>query len=330
MFEKLAKLLERLLPLLPFYPKWAQIIFTVTLALVLVSIFMLLVLYPLASRIRGRTQLTDDVRTAVQKDVAEVQTIFNDVALALSDLNTSIVLLRVDLLGYTTRNPKFEKHLEKYLDYSLPENLKSDALGFTSSLTKLRDALGRVQGDNLARVCWIKAIGAHSSNSLAYVQSQLESRGFSRSEASVPISDIPLILQFLSLAPRKLQSLTFRPLIDAILGTNLADAVGKPYRHEALRVFVFGGNLIAALGEDKVHVPLGAAILSDIYQSIPDAAILREALKEKYAPYSTGIELMQFAFAPEQSVSSDYRLAVDELRKRQDLLVLDTSPQKIS
>ena len=67
--------------------------------------------------------------------------------------------------------------------------------------------------------------------------------------------------------------------VTAILQTNLADAVGKPYNHESPRTFVFGGNLIATAGGDKVHVPLGAAILFDIYQSIPDAASLRDTLR---------------------------------------------------
>lgn len=168
------------------------------------------------------------------------------------------------------------------------------------------------------------AVAAHTLNSLAYIQSQLEGRGFSRSQVSVPISDIPLILQFLSLAPRELQSLTFEPLVTAILQTNLADGVGKPYNHEALRTFVFRGNLIATAGGDKVHVPLGAAILFDIYQSIPDTASLRDALREKYAAYSGRIESMQLELVPEQFVSSDFRFAVEELRKRQDVLVLDT------
>jgi len=100
--------------------------------------------------------------------------------------------------------------------------------------------------------------------------------------------------------------------------------VGKPYNHEAPRTFVFGGNLIATAGGDKVHVPLGAAILFDIYRSIPDAASLRDELRQKYAAYSGRIESMQLALVPEQFVSSDFRFAVEELRKRQDVLVLDT------
>ena len=95
----------------------------------------------------------------------------------------------------------------------------------------------------------------------------------------------------------------------------------KPYNHEALRTFVFGGNLIATAGGDKVHVPLGAAILFDIYQSIPDAASLRDALREKYAAYSGRIESLQLGLVPEQFVSSDFRFAVEELRRRQDVLV---------
>ena len=86
----------------------------------------------------------------------------------------------------------------------------------------------------------------------------------------------------------------------------------------------FAANLIATAGGDKVHVPLGAAILFDIYQSIPDAASLRDALREKYAAYSGRIESMQLALVPEQFVSSDFRFAVAEQRKRQDVLVLDT------
>jgi hypothetical protein len=84
---------------------------------------------------------------------------------------------------------------------------------------------------------------------------------------------------------------------------------------------VFRGNLIATAGGDKVHVPFGAAILFDIYQSIPDTASLRDALREKYAAYSGRIESMQLALVPEQF---DFRFAVEELRKRQDVLVLDT------
>ena len=63
---------------------------------------------------------------------------------------------------------------------------------------------------------------------------------------------------------------------------------------------------------------------SDRLVSIPDAASLRDALREKYAAYSGRIESMQLALVREQFVSSDFRFAVEELGKRQDVLVLDT------
>jgi hypothetical protein len=328
MFEKLVRLVGRLLPLLLFYPTWARGIFIITLTLVLVSVFLLLVLYPKALDTREKTLPPPEVRTAIQNDAAEARAIFNDLGLALSGLNTAFVQLWEDLLHYTTANPS----VEAYLNNDVPKELKDDVLSFTAALAKLRGTLERVQKDDLARTCWLKAILAHSPNSLAYVKTELRSRGFSETEASVPISDIPLILQFLSLAPTKLQSFKFGPLIEAILETNLADspAVGKPYKNEALRIFVFGGNLIAQLnlpgktGKQKlVLVPLGAAILSDIYQCLPDSTILHDALKEKYAKYSAAIDLMQFEFVPQQAVGSDFRFAVEELGKRRDLLVLD-------
>ena len=49
------KWLEQLIPLLPFYPRWLQVLFYVAIGLLLVSIFFLLVLYSSASDKRKQT-----------------------------------------------------------------------------------------------------------------------------------------------------------------------------------------------------------------------------------------------------------------------------------
>lgn len=51
--EKLLKYLDLLLPILPFYPRWAQTVFVLTFALVLSSMFIFIVLYPSASKMKS-------------------------------------------------------------------------------------------------------------------------------------------------------------------------------------------------------------------------------------------------------------------------------------
>jgi hypothetical protein len=47
--EKIIKFFEQLLPLVTFYPKWAQVIFLLSFILVLISVLLFVVLYPSAS-----------------------------------------------------------------------------------------------------------------------------------------------------------------------------------------------------------------------------------------------------------------------------------------
>lgn len=52
--QKLLKLIEQIVPLLAFYPHWAQFVFFVTFALLLFSIFLFVVLYPSAATKRNQ------------------------------------------------------------------------------------------------------------------------------------------------------------------------------------------------------------------------------------------------------------------------------------
>ncbi|MGA2986984.1 MAG: hypothetical protein ABSG32_24565 [Terriglobia bacterium] len=330
--DKVLELLGRLFPLLPYYPRWIRALAGLTLAIVLILIFLLAVWYSNAAHAR---EWKTEVSPRVEEEAAAAQQVFSQLGGALSALHTSTIQLRYDLLAYTKTLPDLRQYLQKnpkFLEKDLTETLKQDSERFLEDLGRLRDALKAVQMNGVTQNCWLRSMAA-SDGALAYVARQLTDRGFSNEEVAVQISNIPQILDFLSLAPRAshLGGLKFGSLIAATLETNSADikSVGKPYNNEALRVFVFEGNLVASIereipDEKKiVLVPIGAAILFDMFNSIPNGQSLCNVLSEKDGTFSDEIKKMPVRFDRDETVSKDFRFAVASLEKRRDVLVLD-------
>lgn len=66
--EKFLKMVEQLLPLLTFYPRWTQVIFVLSFVLVLVSIFLFIILYPSASNKKRETSISKEEISSKQQD----------------------------------------------------------------------------------------------------------------------------------------------------------------------------------------------------------------------------------------------------------------------
>ena len=203
---------------------------------------------------------------------------------------------------------------------------------FLGDVDRLRSALNALQTDNVVQDSWRRSKTARDG-ALAYTEQQLIAKGFNEKQVAVPITNIPQILDFLSLAsrPTHLGGLKIGPLIEAVLATNTADtpSVGKPYNNEALRVLVFEGNLLAKLElrppdqKEILLVPIGAAILVDMFNSIPDSQTLRDVLSKGNESFSSEIRKMPLDFDHDRTVSDDFRFAAESLDKRRDVLVLD-------
>jgi len=330
--DKVFELLGRIFPLLQYYPRWMRAVTAVTFALILLTVFLLALGYSSAAQMRDwETQ----IGPVIEKQAETVEQLFSQLGSALSALHTSGIQLRFDLLAFTKGLPDLSQYMRQnphFLEKKTSAPLREDTLRFLEDLGRLREALKSVQADPMAQDCWLRS-NAANNGALAYLGQQLTDRGFDRGAVSVQISKIPQILQFLSLAPSNshLGGLKFDPLITAILATNIAEtsSVGKPYQNEALRVLVFEGNLIASLNSGTpdqgkmVLASIGAAILLDIFNSIPDGQILRDVLTERNNKYSGQIAKMPVRFDRDGTVSNDFKFAAESLSKRLDVLVLD-------
>jgi hypothetical protein len=334
--EKLWNLIEKILPLLAFYPGWARAIFLTTFGFVLLSVFLFISLYPSAKRLDNASIVEEppsDVRISIEQTDNSITKLYADLGFGLSDLYTSSTSLRLHLLSYTEARP----NIQQYTEDKIPQDLQADVQEVIVSLDKVRAALVAINQDSLATEAWSKARRVHKATALEGLKASLMLAGFSESESSISGSDIPALAQFLSLASQKLKAFTFAYPLSAVLATNSADieAVGKAYDNASLRSLIFTGNLIFAFvapapgkkGE-TIIASWGSAILLDVYKSIPDAPVLREVVKSKYDRYAKYLDAHQFGLKSDRLVSADLTNAMNELEKRKDLLFLELPDYK--
>jgi hypothetical protein len=323
--EKVFELLGKIMPLMRYYPRWAQILFGSTMAFMLVSVFIALVKYSSAEERRSSCDPPPEVKTAIETQLSQSMGLYKELGLSLSNWYTSVISLRIHLRQYMESNP----NVQRYLKRPLPANLQMDAELTRLNFEKLRSALSAIHQNDFANRCW--TAGSANAKKLQEIKQGLMARGFSEAEASIPISDIPYVMQFLALASQKLQDRTFEPLLQAVLTTNSADnpSVGRNIKNENLRMLLVGGNLLFGLVKkgDKgelLIVSWGTAMISDIYRALPNASVCQMQLELAYPRYECYVKNLSPSYPkPESFVDQDFNSAIEDLEKRHDLLIFE-------
>jgi hypothetical protein len=337
--ETLLNLIEKIVPLASFYPRWAQVLFLFTFALSLGSFSAFVVLYPVASRgkhdaetAEAAKQLSTEALQVIESDLKDIDALSADLGLALSSYYASGIALRLDLLDYTTKYPDIQTYVEK----PLTANLREDVQDVIDKLGTLQAALSAIQRNRFAAACWNRATIKLPNGALTRVREDLLQQGFTESEATIEGSDISGLLQFFALAERRLRQFTFGPILTAVLATNSADikGVGQGYDNAALRSLVFSGNLIFVFmtqskkdPQASLVVSWGTAIMIDIFAAIPTEQIVQEELSARYPESSSAIQKLQLRLTPNSGVGADFRMATAELGKRPGLLFLELPPR---
>jgi hypothetical protein len=335
--ERFLKLVQQLVPLIAFYPSWAQLLFLTTFSLFLASTLTFVVFYsPAAARKEAAdaaSNLPPDVRQEIGKSLTSLSTLEAELGLSLANYYSSAVSLRLHLLDYTLAHPD----IQSYLSSPLTDPLKEDVKGTIQAIEDLRKALAAIQKDEFAAACWRRAGASADVNALRRIRDELLKRGFSASDATIEIADLPNVTQFLSFATKRLAGFSFKPLLEAVLATNAADieGVGMSYDHAALRSFVFSGNLIftsivVSKGEPKRDfvVSWGSAMLLDVFRAMPTASSVRAELQARHPAHRAALESFPIGLDRDAQVGSDFRTAVSELEKRPGLLFLELPPGK--
>jgi hypothetical protein len=326
--EKIVELLGKLLPLLRYYPRWSQILFAAALALLLVCVFVAVVGYSTASKERASCEPPGEVTSSIEHQVSQSQQLYKQLGISLSNWYVSVISLRSDLLQYTEAHPE----VRTYVEQPLPADLQGDEDLVIANFGKVRDALMAVHNDDFAARCW-QAGAATNAGFLASVRTSLMNRGYSESEASVQAANIPYLSQFFSLAAQRLSNHKFGPLLQAVLTTDSADiaAVGKNINNENLRTFLIGGNLLFGFVQPKKDGSIliaswGTAMISDIFKSTPDAKVVRAQLESAHPEHRCYVKGLPLNIDRNSLVDEAFAGAIQDLEKRQDLLVFEIPP----
>jgi hypothetical protein len=323
--DKLFSFFGKFLSVLPYYPRWALFVFAVSVALLLTSVCVAAVLYFPAAKQQESCEPPSEVRTTIDNQLKGLVEIYQDLGLSLSGWYSSVITFRSHLLAYTQANPDVQQYLQK----PLPDDLRRDEEQVVLALDRLKSSLMAVHRQDLAVRSW-RAAAEKRSSSLQYVRDELISRGFSDTEATVNVGDIPYLAQFLSVAASKLSSHTFLVPLTAVLSTNSADipAVGKSINNENLRTFLIGGNLLFGFTRPDnkggvLIVAWGAAMIADIFRAIPDSDVLRAQLEQIHPKHQCYARNLKVDFTQDWLIDQGLNTAIRDLDKRSDLLVFD-------
>src|SRR5690349_17644446 len=112
--DKIIDALGKLLPLVSYFPRWAQIVLSLSFASVLASAMVFVTMYPAAARAKAEAEagrsLPPDVRARAEADVKEATGLYGNLGLALSDYYAAATALRVHLLDHTKAHPNVQSY----------------------------------------------------------------------------------------------------------------------------------------------------------------------------------------------------------------------------
>jgi len=330
--DKLLMVVQSVMPLVAFYPRWAQMLFLAAFTSVLGSVFVFVLLFSSASKQKADAdsalQLPDQLRRQIDADLASASTAFADLGLALSNYYASAMALRLRVLDHTTAHPD----VALYIDDPLTPPLREAAEDVIRTLEALHSAVSSIQRTEFAAACWRRGAASSAVTSLRRVRDRLVAFGFSEREATLDVTDIPNVAQFVAVAVARLRPLTFAPLLTAVLSTNSADieGVGQQYDDAGLRSLVFAGNLLFGFVDRSRQDPtrqfvasFGSAMLADMAHIMPDSTTIKAELGSRNPQYVRAIDAVRISIEPANLISGDFRLAVAALQKRPGLLFLE-------
>ncbi|HEX4665173.1 MAG TPA: hypothetical protein VH207_01130, partial [Chthoniobacterales bacterium] len=155
-FEKLLNLV----PLIAYYPRWAQVLFVATFGSLTASLFVFVILYAHASQVKEaletakpKKEIPVHIQQSINEDIRSGSTLFSDLGLALTDYYSACVALRLHMLDYTTHRP----NVSEYATEELPTSLKQDVAVVAKALDAIRNSLLAINRHDFARKCWQKS-----------------------------------------------------------------------------------------------------------------------------------------------------------------------------
>lgn len=178
---KLFGSIDKILPLVSFYPRWVQALFLAALIIVLASVAIFVIFYSSASSRQKEAEETaqeeklseEDLR-AITRDISDLNQLFADLGASLSAYYASATSLRLRLLDYTTKNPNIEVYEEK----PLTEGLRRDVENLLNKINYIHSALSAIQRNKFAVLCWVRAANSLPKSALNQVRDSLISAGF--------------------------------------------------------------------------------------------------------------------------------------------------------
>ncbi len=330
----LEKLLN-LVPLIGYYPRWAQVLFLTTFGSLTASVFVFVVLYAHASQLKEKAEAAKQkkeipvhIQQSINEDIRVSSALFSDLGLTLTDYYSTCVTLRLELLDYTTQRPNFKD----YLTEELSAPLKQDVTAVAKALDAIRNSLLAINRNNFARKCWQKSSRALSDPYLGRIKQMLQDNGYSEREATISIDDLPQVSQFFAIASNQLSRPNFASVVSPVLATNSADirGLGMSYDSAELRSLIFSGNVLNTfIGDSRTQASRkfvaswGTAILHDICRSLPDGTSFKAVLSETYPSFSTIIlDTPDITADSRGSISGDLQSAIAALEQRKGLIFL--------
>jgi hypothetical protein len=270
-----------------------------------------------AAVVISEDQRRRDVHDFLERRVDAVIEIFVGVLVAMAELFVEAVQLDARLREEITSNQVAAAKVGSPMS---PE-VRAAAKGLLVALANLRMNLQRVQRHTLAAQCF-RAMLPKPDSSLVVLAGQLQAHGFSALESEISHTDITSLAQFIMSAEDRLATDEYTPYISASLAAAKANA-----NDASLRIIVFAGDLVYALtGPSRTDVSkfvvasLGAAMLFDIYRSVPDEAELRRQVSLAYPELRTDVDRMPVSFRPADIAGENLDRAVAAIRARPETL----------
>jgi len=274
-------------------------------------------------------QESRETRSFVEERVTTSTNILTIVAAELAAVAAAgtAVYFRVNDLINDAPDPR--KRMSELISQDVSGPVLDSSRNFCEALRGLSAALRSVQLNGLARRCFVRQL-AEADSALGFITKRGLEYGLVRGEL-IAHDDIASMVQLIDIAISRLKEPTFSELIEAHLLAWLPNqnSVSAGYSSGALRTFMFQGHLILTRTEleAKYTAAIGAAILSDIFFSLPDTASIKKLMQETY-PESVlqgAIRETLIDFVPESIVGAHFAQGARELAEHKELLLLPLS-----
>ncbi len=271
------------------------------------------------SQQQERRDNVEFVESKVEKSI----NIFSEIALVLGKIHSSAIAVDAKI----PHIPNEEINL--YMEKEVGPDLEVEMIQLADNILLLADLFQEVIKNDFATSCYFQALKTFNTK-CGFMNHQLKSIDPDSTNHSIytlnpeNISDITSILD---LGQRRIRRGKLGELISAKLYTNSADTkiFNVPYDNANVRSFFFLGNLILSVqSTDDVYfiANYGAAILHDIFYSIPDGKIFETVLRERYSNLFTLNKNYKVSFEPKRITSKYLQKALEDADGIGDLYLL--------